>query len=43
MKTSTFLTIIGTMWMAPHGTPTIGLAFGMILLIGSLYMSSKND
>jgi hypothetical protein len=43
MKTSQFLTIIGTVWIAPHSTPTIGLAFGMILLVGSLYMISKND
>jgi hypothetical protein len=30
-------------WIAPHSTPTLGLAFGMILLGASLYMSFKND
>jgi len=43
MKTSAFWTVLGTVWIAPHSTPTIGLAFGIILLVGSLYMSFKND
>ncbi len=43
MKTTQFLTVVGTIWIAPHSTPTIGLVFGMILLVASLYTSYKND
>jgi hypothetical protein len=43
MKTSQFLAVIGTVWIAPHAPGLVAVTFGVVLLIGSLYMIFKND
>jgi hypothetical protein len=43
MKTSQFLAIIGTVWMAPHAPGLVATIIGMVFMVGSIWNIFKND